>query len=166
MEENSVVINLLTSMITPAVLILACGSLSLTTSQRLSRSIARTRKISLDIKEIRQGIITVSDEEKEMIHGQLLSSVSRSVLLQRVMTMLYIALSFFIATSLLIGIFEVMSWGKSWILILLPMLGSIALLAASILLIMETRHAIISVNEEMDYRIKSAVDFIQEGNNI
>jgi hypothetical protein len=56
MEENSVVINLLTSMITPAVLILACGSLSLTTSQRLSRSIARTRKISLDIKEIKQGM--------------------------------------------------------------------------------------------------------------
>jgi hypothetical protein len=80
--------------------------------------------------------------------------------------MLYIALSFFIATSLLIGIFEIIGWERSWILIMLPMLGSIALLAASILLIMETRHAINSVNEEMDFRIKSAVDFIQKGNNI
>jgi hypothetical protein len=166
MEENSLVINLLTSMITPAVLILACGSLSLTTSQRLSRSIARTRKISIDIKEIKQGILTVSDEEKEMLYGQLLSSVSRSVLLQRVMTMLYIALSFFIGTSLLIGISEIIGWERSWILIMLPMLGSIALLAASILLIMETRHAMNSVNEEMDFRINSAVDFIQKGTNI
>ena len=39
-------------MITPAVLILACGSLILTTSQRLTRVIDRVRELSKEIEEV------------------------------------------------------------------------------------------------------------------
>jgi hypothetical protein len=166
MEDNSVVITMLSAMITPAVLILACGSLSLTTSQRLSRSIARTRKISLDLKEIKQGILSVPEGEPEILYRQMVSSASRSVLLQRVMTFLYLAMSLFIATSLLIGIFEIMHWERSWILIGLPMLGSVALLIASILLIMETRLALDSVTGEMRFRLESGIEFLQKGSDI
>jgi hypothetical protein len=159
--EDSAVIIVLTSMITPAVLILACGSLSLTTSQRLSRSISRTRKILNDFKDIQNGKLVITDDEKIMLHRQMITSANRAVLLQRVMTMLYVSLSFFIATSLLIGIFEIMGWKQLWILLFFPMLGAIALLAASILLIIETRFALGSVDEEMKFNLREGIKFIR-----
>jgi hypothetical protein len=166
MEETSVVINILTAMITPAVLILACGSLSLTTSQRLNRSITRTRNISEDIKEIKQGVKIAVEGEQFMLYRQMLNAAKRSVLLQRVMTLLYIAISFFIATSLLIGLFEILNREKTWILIGLPLLGSLALLAASIILILEARLALADVNNEMNFRRSSKIEFSQKGSNI
>jgi hypothetical protein len=166
MEDNSVVITILSAMITPAILILACGSLSLTTSQRLSRTISRTRKISDEINEIRQGVKTVPEGFRFLLYRQLLNATERSVLLQRVMTLLYVAISFFIATSLLIGVFDILTWERSWVLIGLTMIGSIALLAASVILIMETRLALVDVDNEMKFIKISAVRFNQEGSNI
>ncbi len=151
MEENSLVYSLLTAMITPAVLIMACGQLSLTTSQRLSRSITRTRSIYNELMEIKSGKREATEEEKIKLHSMITQTTRRSILLQKVMSMLYIALLFFISSSLLIGIFEIMDWVLSWILITIPIIGSIALFSASILLIMETRLALQSVENEMKY---------------
>jgi hypothetical protein len=151
MEENSLVISLLTAMITPAVLIMACGQLSLTTSQRLSRSITRTRSIYNELMDIKSGKREATEEEKIKLHLMITQTTKRSILLQKVMSMLYIALLFFITSSLLIGIFEIMDWVRSWILITIPIIGSIALFSASILLIMETRLALQSVENEMKY---------------
>ena len=153
MEENSLVISLLTAMITPAVLIMACGQLSLTTSQRLSRSISRTRSIFNELKEIKEGKKSASEDEKLNLHIQITKSTRRTMILQQVMSMLYIALMLFIASSLLIGIFEIMDWVRHWILVAIPMTGAIALFSASILLIMETRLALRSVDEEMKYTL-------------
>jgi hypothetical protein len=151
MEDNSLVLSLLTAMITPAVLIMACGQLSLTTSQRLSRSITRTRSIYNELMEIKSGKREATEEEKIKLHLMITQTTRRSILLQKVMSMLYIALLFFISSSLLIGIFEIMDWVRSWILITIPIIGSIALFSASILLIMETRLALQSVENEMKY---------------
>ncbi len=154
-NEISVGVSILTAMITPAILIVACGSLSLTTSQRLSRSIERTRKISVAFNEMGEGKRTIPEREQKMLRKQLKKSARRAILLQRAMTMLYTALGFFISTSLVIGIFEIMGWMNSWLLILLPMVGAIALLWASILLIMETRLALKAVDDEMNFRLNS-----------
>jgi hypothetical protein len=151
MEESPMIITLLTAMITPAVLIMACGQLSLTTSQRLSRSIGRTRNLVDELKQINEGKKDVTDEELLTIHIQISKTTQRSVLLQRVMSMLYIALMFFISSSLLIGVFEIMAWVRHWILIAVPMAGAVALFSASILLILETRLAISSVEQEMKF---------------
>ena len=69
------------------------------------------------------------------------------------MSILYVALMLFIASSLLIGIFELMNWSRTWVLVAVPMTGAIALFSASILLIVETRLALRSVDEEMKYSI-------------
>jgi hypothetical protein len=155
MDEISVGVSILTAMITPAILIVACGSLSLTTSQRLSRSIERTRKISIAFNEMSEGKRTIPAGEQQMLRKQLEKSARRAILLQRAMTMLYTALGFFISTSLVIGIFEIMGWMNSWLLVMLPMVGAITLLWASILLIMETRLALKAVDDEMNFRLKS-----------
>ncbi len=153
MEENSMVLSLLTAMITPAILIMACGQLSLTTSQRLSRSISRTRNLFNELKDIKEGKKNATVDDKLNLHIQITTSTRRSMILQQVMSMLYIALMLFIASSLLIGIFELMDWVRHWILIAIPMTGAIALFSASILLIMETRLALRSVDEEMKYSL-------------
>jgi len=151
MEENSLVISFLTAMITPAVLIMACGQLSLTTSQRLSRSITRTRSIYNELMEIKSGKREATEEEKIKLHLMITQTTRRTILLQKVMSMLYIALLFFISSSLLIGIFEIMDWVRHWILITIPIIGAIALFSSGILLIMETRLALQSVENEMKY---------------
>lgn len=155
MEESQATINILASMITPAVLILACGSLSLTTSQRLSRSIERTRKVSGIFNEINQGSKHISEAEKKMLYRQLIKSAKRAELMQQTMTLLYIAMSLFIATSLLIGIFEIMNWAQPLFTIILAMVGAVLLLAASVTLIMETRLALAAVKDEMEFFISN-----------
>ena len=49
-SDLSSALSVLSAMITPAVLILACGSLSLTTSNRLTRVIDRVRELSREIE--------------------------------------------------------------------------------------------------------------------
>ncbi len=158
MEELSVVIGVLTAMITPSVLIVACGSLSLTTSQRLNRSIDRSRKISLQLKDFRSGITAAPANEPGMLNQQLMKATRRAMLMQRTMTLLYIAICLFIASSILIGLFEIMQWMRSWIIILVTMAGALALLAASILLILESRLALAAVDDEMNYRMACEED--------
>lgn len=165
MDEISVVVTILTAMITPAILIVACGSLSLTTSQRLSRSIDRTRKISQEFKEIKAGTKSATDAERQMLYKQLIKAAKRAILLQRAMTLLYTALGFFIATSLFIGLFEITKWLPPWILITLPMIGALALLSASIILIFETRLALGAVDDEMDFRLSTHVELFAKQNN-
>jgi hypothetical protein len=151
MGDLGIVISILSAMITPAVLILASGSLSLTTSQRLSRSIDRTRKITNEFREINAGRKIAMEAEKNMLMVQLFKAAQRAKLLQSSMTMLYIALSLFITTSLLIGIFDILDLDFPWIAIGIALLGALALLAASIILIIESRIALSAVNSEMDY---------------
>ena len=154
MEGESLIIAILTAMITPAVLILACGSLSLTTSQRLNRSIERTRKITSLLNEIETGSRNIDREEQTMLYRQMENSANRSILLQRAMTLLYASLSFFIATSLLIGIFELMEWEEPWSVAILSLIGVIVLFFASITLIMEARLSHNSIQQEMHHAIK------------
>jgi hypothetical protein len=146
-------LTILTTMVTPAVLILASGSLLLTTSQRLNRSIERTRKVSAELKEIRDGNKDVTEAERKMLFGQLSKSAKRAMLLQRSMTFLYLALFFFITDSLMIGIFEIVNAVNSWVMIILSISGVILLFAASISFILETRLAYLAVREEIKFRL-------------
>jgi hypothetical protein len=160
--ENVSAISLLSSMITPVVLILACGSLSLTTSQRLSRSIDRTRKIASELREIKQGNKKIPEEEMQMLYLQMSAAGKRAILMQKAMSLLYIALFFFIATSLFIGLLEILNWNQSLISIILALAGAVAFLSASIFLIMETRLALTAVKSEMSFRLFAHSAFNQE----
>jgi hypothetical protein len=152
MQEGQYPIAVLAAMITPAVLILACGSLSLTTSQRLSRSIERTRKLYDEFEAMKEMKKVVPEPERLMLNRQLSTGTKRAVLLQQAMTLLYLAISMFIAASLMIGLFEILDLTQSLMTLALAMTGAALLLAASIVLIFETRLGISSVNEEMRFR--------------
>lgn len=145
--QSTAGLTVLTAMITPAVLILATGSLLMTTSQRLNRSVDRARKLSAEIAEV--ALDPTLAERREVLFGQLLAATLRSRLLQRGMTCLYIAQGFFVATSMVLGLLEFSQISIAWAPGSLGIAGTLLLLAASGFLIRETRVALGAVEKEM-----------------
>src|SRR3982074_2913361 len=98
-------ISVLSAMITPAVLISACGSLILATSDRLSKAVNRTREISGALIPRANDQRTESrEEERRMLFTQLDFVTTRSRILQRALSRLYAALAFFVGTSVAVGL--------------------------------------------------------------
>ena len=153
-------ISVLSAMITPAVLISACGSLILATSDRLSKAVTRTREISSAlIPRAADQRIDDREEERRMLFTQLDFVTTRSRLLQRALSRLYAALAFFVGTSVAIGLVAITSSEFTVVPIALGLIGAGLLLYAAFLLIKESRFALAAVNEEMDFMWKRGKEY-------
>ena len=146
-------------MITPVVLIMASSSLILSTSQRLSRSIERTRKLADKMKDIIKENVTLNPlkgatNELSVLFDQLNLTAQRCRLLQKAMTSLYITLLIFISSCIGIVVIYFFNGLNVWIPVGLDVLGISFLFYASIILMKESKLAISAVNKEMDYTIK------------
>jgi len=152
METFPGALSVLSAMITPAVLISACGSLILATSDRLSKAVTRTREVSDQLLP-RAGDLDDAGrvEERRMLFTQLDFVTTRSRLLQRALSRLYAALAFFVGTSVAIGLVGVTSSDYTIIPVGLGLYGAALLLYAAFLLIRESRFALAAVNAEMDF---------------
>ena len=154
MESSSAALAVLTAMITPAVLISACGALILSTSTRLGRVVDRVRTLADNFEELSR-----SEEERELfeerralIFNLLDKLTSRARLLQKSMTVFYSALGAFVATSVAIGLAAVVgSPYFVWVPVLMGLLGACGLFYGSVLLIYEARAAAYSLAVEMDF---------------
>src|SRR3954467_10288587 len=82
-EGLSSVLAVLTAMITPAVLISACGSMILSTSSRLGRVVDRVRALSDKLEELAARHADETKERQAAIFGQLDKLTSRARILQR-----------------------------------------------------------------------------------
>ncbi|MDQ3537024.1 MAG: DUF2721 domain-containing protein [Bacteroidota bacterium] len=145
----------LSAMITPAVLILATGQLILTTSQRLARSMDRARKLSDSLEDMKakESLEPVKNgiNKEALLFLLLKGTARRSIKLQKAMSVLYIALSLFVCTSVSIGLLEVFGFVQGWIPVTLGLSGVALMFYATILLITETRIALGTVDKEMEY---------------
>ena len=149
-------IEFLTAMVTPTLLISATGSLVLSTSTRLGRVIDRVRDLEHRLSEL-----IMTDEKDKLtipLYEQRLDTVvklldkvtSRARILQRAMGMFYYGLCLFILTSVTIavaGLFNI----YRWLPIPVGIIGIIFLFYGSILMLLETRMATVTVNAEMDF---------------
>jgi hypothetical protein len=145
--------SVLAAMITPAVLISACGSLILATSERLNRAVTRAREISdmLSHISLKKDPEHELEAERRMLFMQLDFVTTRSRLLQRALSRLYGALGVFIGTSVAIGIVAVTGRIFAVVPIVLGLLGGALLLYASTVLIKESRFALTALDAEMDF---------------
>lgn len=148
-------------MFTPAVLVSACGSLILTTSQRLSRSIDRQREVAGLLRQNHQQTASPTTPDPDpaehtYLTMQLSFAARRARLLQEVMTTLHLTLGVFIASIFSIGVFELINSTATWLVAALSVLGALLLLYASILLIKESRLAVADVAEETAYLTTAA----------
>jgi len=154
MDSMSSAITVLTAMITPAVLISACGSMILSTSVRLGRVVDRVRSLSdrwEEIGEKHNGAEGIR-ERQEVIFEQLDKLTSRARILQRSMVAFYLTLGMFVATSVAIGIVAITGNPRYNIVpIALGLAGACLLFYGSILLIFEARLALSTIHAEMDF---------------
>lgn len=141
---------LLAAMITPAVLISACGLLVMSTSARLGRVVDRVRSLSEALESLQAGPAEAAALRRREILAQLDLLIMRGRLIQRALTGYYVAVGVFVGTILAIALVAFLP-RLGFLLTVLGLLGTSALLYGSVLLIKEARVAVQSIDLEMDY---------------
>jgi hypothetical protein len=152
--DSASAIAVLTAMITPAVLISACGSMILSTSSRLGRVVDRVRSLSdrLETMYDKDGQSSDSLERQAAIFQQLDKLTSRARILQRSMVTFYLSLGMFVATSVAIGVVGIRGNPRYNIIpVIIGLVGACFLFYGSVLLIFEARLALSTIHAEMDF---------------
>ena len=165
MDALSSSLAVLTAMITPAVLISACGTMILSTSTRLGRVVDRVRSLSDRLEELAHTAseIELYEERRSVIFEQLDKLTSRARLLQRCMVTFYMALGIFVSTSVAIGVVAVSGARYHWIPVVTGLIGACFLFYGSILLIFEARLALSTIHVEMDFIWRLTTRFAPAG---
>lgn len=145
--------DILGAMITPAVLISASGTLAMSTSNRLARVVDRVRKILSDAENLPPGETAQLEEiEKRAIMSDQLNRLSkRIVLLQRALTMEYLAIGLLVCSSVAIGVSRSIDEALGYLPALFGLAGAVGLFAAAVFLVWEVRLAVASSLKEMEY---------------
>lgn len=153
MDPMSSAVAVLTAMITPAVLISACGSMILSTSSRLGRVVDRVRALADKLEELAEKRADETRERLGVIFAQLDKLTSRARILQRAMVAFYLATGMFVATSVAIGVVAVIpnSPHYSFVPVIVGLGGACFLFYGSMLLIFEARLALSTIHAEMDF---------------
>lgn len=154
--EISAAVAALSAMLTPALLILATGSILGTTSGRLGRVIDRVRQLASRLEALGEspGDDALAEERRRHIEFLMNNAASRTRVLQRAMAWLYLSVAGFVMTSVAIGILELSGIDLGWLALLLGLVSAALLLGASFLLLRESRIALVSVGEEMDFVLR------------
>lgn len=144
--------HILTSMITPAVLISACGTLIFSTSARLGRIFDRVNVIKGEIEAIISGVISYPEERLKHLHAQIELQRLRATLIQKAMVALYTATLLFVASSLAIAV--TVAYGnddQAWIPTIIALIGGLFLFIASAALLYESRFNLRFVYQSIDF---------------
>lgn len=134
----------LTAMITPALFMTANGSLIISTSNRMSRIVDRIRQLTVEGDELSRGVrpLDFVDDRLEHVAVQLDRMVRRSDLIRLSLTLLYLAMSTFVGTSLTMAVDALLAHPIVVAPTTLAILGVSLMLAACVLLVRETRIAL------------------------
>ena len=149
---------ILTSMITPAVLISACGTLIFSTSARLGRIFDRVSSLKGELEGVLSDKLSFPDERLAFLREQFALQRTRASLVQKALAALYTATALFVAASLAIA-FN-MAYGTTdtaWVPTAIALLGGLFLFAASAILIYESRFNLKFVNRHLDF-----IQFLQD----
>jgi hypothetical protein len=152
MDPSSLSLGVLTQMLTPAVLISACGALILSTSIRLGRVVDRVRALSDSFEDLAhsEAHVELREERQQLLFDLLDKLTSRARLLGRSITTFYVTLGVFVSTSVTLGVVSV-TGGYRWLPVALTWSGLGFLLYGCILLIFEARLALAGLHAEMDF---------------
>ncbi len=140
----------------------------MSTSIRLARIVDRVRELSRETEEIFTNEEIIFGEERRLeFERQLLVHTRRGRIIQNAMTGFYFALGLLVAATVSIGLTALINM-ISWLPAALGIAGTILLFYGSILLIVETRLALQSVNSEMQFtmRLRDLYRQRSEDNNL
>ena len=140
----------LTAMITPVVLISACGTLIFSTSGRLGRLYDRLNTLKAELEGVMAGKLDLPEERIKYAGEQLKLQRRRGVLIQRALAALYSATLMFIGASLTVAL-SVAIGHYAWLATLLALAGGFSLFFASALLLFESRYNLTFINHHIDF---------------
>lgn len=149
-------LTVLTSMITPALLISASGTFVLSTSNRLGRVIDRVRSLSVQMEQImgEQTDLGLLEERRDVIFRLIDRQTARASLLARALMIFYVATGTFVASSVAIGVTTLMVPKYAWLPVVFGLAGTCLLLAGSLVLVVEARKAMGSLRVEREFLAK------------
>ena len=144
-------VELLSAMITPAVLISASGTLILSTSTRLARVVDRVRELG----RLSESLSVAPDApfaelRWKGMEEQLAMQTRRGGLLQRALTCFYVALGIFVATAIALALVSYAA-RAAWVPSALGIAGMLMLFYGCVMLLRETRLALRAVDSEMAF---------------
>lgn len=156
LEAPANALAVLTAMITPSVLISACGALIFSTATRMGRVIDRVRVLAVRFEELSKHPESddMAAERLPLLHSQLERQTARARLIQRSLVAFYSALGVFVATTVAIAVTSAVARNYTWIAVALGLLGSMFMLYGSGLLIVESRMALSAVISEIEFLAK------------
>ena len=156
LEAPANALAVLTAMITPAVLISACGALIFSTASRLGRVIDRVRYLAARFEELAKHpeADEMADERLILLNGQLDRQTARARLIQRSLVAFYTSLGVFVATSVAIAVLNAVARNYLWVAVMLGLLGAMFMLYGSVLLIIESRMALAAIVSEIEFLSK------------
>lgn len=167
MQESPTALNVLSALITPAVLISACGTLVISTSARLARIVDRVREMRGVIEAMaksEEGFDFLEDRRAE-VERQISIHARRSRLIQNSLTSFYLSLSLFVAATVAVGFISVFPLALKralWLPNILGIIGTTILFYGCVMLIAETRLALRSVNSEMEFTLRLREKYKQQ----
>jgi len=144
-------LSIISAMITPAILILATGSLVASTLTRLGRIVDRARSLLRDIREFR---ITGDTLNAALSEDWLKSYDRRAAFAERALTIYYIAIFLFVAASLAIAIDDITRGYVPWLALVLTVSGAFCLFAGTAALVLETNIATGQIRLEIDATLR------------
>ncbi len=136
---------LFTAIVTMAILISACGSLIISTSNRLIRVVDICRGFCERAKS------ETSESELNQILYQLSKIGPRIKLLETALTMFYVAISCFAFTTLFMPLDKIIPQDLGTLILCSVIIGVLILPIASIILVIERQFSMKSIWQEIDY---------------
>ena len=142
---------ILTSMLAPALLMAATGSLLVSANNRLARVVDRLRSLVAQWH-------TVPASRRDGLDTQIARHRRRSRYVLHACVMLYCAVGAFVGTSLALAVDAYRGFQVAALPTLLAVVGVLCLLAASVFLGLEVSLAVRSFDEELDLEIERRAD--------
>jgi len=135
---------ILTAMLAPAFFLTATAALLGSANARLSRIIDRARNLLKDLAA------SEDEEERAMLEQRITVQRRRSLIILRASQLLYVAITCFVATSLLVAGDSFFNHVFGPWPTIMAVLGVLSMFGSSLLLASEASMAVRAVNDEMD----------------
>ncbi len=151
--ETAPGLGIISTMITPALLILAAGNLVASTFSRLVRIGDRARQVIVKLDDAR----AARKAADIALYASLLEEYrERSLLVERALSAFYLAIGLLVTASLAIALDRVLGDRIPWVPVLLTVAGAVVLLVGTLSLFRETRISSGAIRREIDLHEKSS----------
>ena len=150
LDSLSGVLGVLTALIAPALLVSACGTFILSTSNRLAMTTERVRTLAAQLWRLKaEEALSVQTDRRVRLERHMERAFQRVLLQQRALALFYGAAVLFVACSLALGLEAVTRRLPSWLPEILGLVGVTLLLGACALLLVDIRLLVAAMRDEM-----------------